>query len=44
MESILHNVLFISPYRCDECFERHFRFRSAKGVHGASAQRPRHAA
>jgi hypothetical protein len=43
MESFLHSVLYISPYRCDECFERHFRFRSAKDIPGGSTQRPRHA-
>jgi hypothetical protein len=43
VESVLHHVLFISPYRCDECYERHFRFRSAKDVHRASTQAPRHA-
>ena len=32
MESILHHALFISPYRCGECYERHFRLRSAKQI------------
>jgi predicted Zn-ribbon and HTH transcriptional regulator len=26
-ESLLHWVLFISPYRCKDCDYRHFRFR-----------------
>jgi hypothetical protein len=43
VESILHHALFISPYRCDECYERHLRFRTAKDMPGASTQRPRHA-
>jgi hypothetical protein len=43
VESLLYRVLLLSPYRCDECYERHFRFRLAKDLHGASAQRPRHA-
>jgi len=37
VESILHYALFISPYRCDECYERHFRFRSTN----VSSTRPR---
>jgi hypothetical protein len=32
VESLLHYILFMSPYRCDECDERHFRFRLAKHV------------
>lgn len=44
VESFLHYALFISPYRCDECYERHFRFRYAKDVQHAPPQRPRHAA
>jgi len=44
VESILHHALFISPYRCDECYERHFRFRSTKEAQHTSTQRPRHAA
>src|SRR4029077_14508918 len=43
VESVLYHVLFIGPYRCNECFERHFRFRSAKDMHAASPQRPTHA-
>jgi hypothetical protein len=27
LESLLHTVLFISPYRCAACDVRHFRFR-----------------
>jgi predicted RNA-binding Zn-ribbon protein involved in translation (DUF1610 family) len=44
VESFLHHVLFISPYRCDECYERHLRFRMAKDVHHAPSPRPGHAA
>jgi len=43
VESFLHYALFISPYRCDECYERHFRFRSVKDVEHAPSQRTRHA-
>lgn len=43
VESFLYYVLFLSPYRCDECYERHLRFRSVKQVQRPSAQRPRHA-
>jgi hypothetical protein len=28
-ELLLHRVLFISPYRCYECDDRHYRFRLA---------------
>jgi hypothetical protein len=28
MEFVLHRVFFISPYRCQPCDYRHFRFRS----------------
>jgi hypothetical protein len=43
VESFLHYILFISPYRCDECYERHLRSRLAKHVHRTSTQSPRHA-
>jgi len=43
VETILHYILFMSPYRCDECYERHFRFRLAKHAQRPSAQSPRHA-
>jgi len=43
VESLLYHALFISPYRCGECFERHFRFRSAKEARRPSAQHPKHA-
>ena len=26
-ELLLHRVLFISPYRCYDCDDRHYRFR-----------------
>jgi hypothetical protein len=36
-ELLLHRVLFISPFRCYDCDDRHYRFRSprpiAKGLH-----------
>ncbi len=43
LESFLHHVLFMSPYRCNECAERHFRFRIAKQVQHPSTTSPRHA-
>jgi hypothetical protein len=27
MEFVLHRIFFISPYRCQPCDYRHFRFR-----------------
>ena len=41
LEQILHSVLFVSPYRCNACDERYFRFRLP--VHTAEKP-PRHAA
>jgi len=38
LEQIHHIFLFISPYRCDACDLRYFRFRLP--VHGAN--KPRH--
>jgi len=29
-ELLLHRVLFISPYRCYDCDDRHFRFRLSR--------------
>jgi hypothetical protein len=43
VESFLHYILSISPYRCKECDERHLRFRLAKHVGRPSAPNPRHA-
>ena len=43
MEVFLHYALFISPYRCDDCYERHLRFRLGKNAPRPSAPRPRHA-
>jgi hypothetical protein len=27
LEAILHNVFFVSPFRCEACYERYFRVR-----------------
>jgi hypothetical protein len=43
MESLLHYVLFMSPYRCNECDERHLRFRLAKHIQRPPTHSPRHA-
>jgi hypothetical protein len=43
VESFLHYILFVSPYRCNECDERHLRFRLAKHIQRPSAPSPRHA-
>jgi hypothetical protein len=43
MDSFLHYILFISPYRCEECYERHLRFRLEKHVQRLSAPSPRRA-
>jgi hypothetical protein len=37
LESFLYHILFISPYRCNECDERYLRFRLAKLVRRPSA-------
>ena len=44
LETVLHHTLLLSPYRCEECDERHLRFRSAQNVNRPTAQTPRHAA
>jgi hypothetical protein len=41
LEQILHAVLFVSPYRCNACDERYYRFRLP--VHPAEKP-PHHAA
>jgi hypothetical protein len=38
LEQMLHAVFFISPYRCNACDERYFRWRLP--VH--SAEKPQH--
>jgi hypothetical protein len=43
VESFLHYILFVSPYRCDECDDRHLRFRSGKDVQHSSPDNARHA-
>jgi hypothetical protein len=42
LERILHSVFFISPYRCNTCDERYFRFRLP--VHPAEKPPHHHAA
>ena len=44
MESFLHYALFISPYRCDVCYERHWRFRTEKQGQRSSTHSQKHAA
>ncbi|HET7106847.1 MAG TPA: hypothetical protein VFI38_08555 [Candidatus Acidoferrum sp.] len=44
VETFLHYALFISPYRCDECYERHFRVRKMNNEGHAPTHRTRHAA
>jgi len=29
---LLHRVLFISPYRCYDCDDRHYRFRFPRAI------------
>jgi hypothetical protein len=41
LERVLHNVLFVSPYRCNACDKRYYRLRLP--VHSAEKP-PRHAA
>jgi len=40
-EHVLHNALFMSPYRCGSCDLRHFRFRLSSPH--VSKQREHHA-
>ena len=40
LERALHSALFITPFRCGSCDERHFRFRFSS----PSVSKPRHAA
>jgi len=44
VESFLHYALFVSPYRCDECDERHLRFRMEKHGQHPPTHSQRHAA
>ena len=43
VESFLYHALFISPYRCDECDQRHLRVRLTKHTHRPSTHSPGHA-
>jgi hypothetical protein len=43
LESFLHFVLFISPFRCNDCDNRHLRLRSAKKIQRPAAPSPKHA-
>lgn len=42
LESFLHYALFLTPYRCEECDQRHLRLRSTKHVHRPSMHNPKH--